>query len=61
MAESPPAKEGSSVEESGALADSDLVEEAVQETASSEASAELPPRQITEAQCFLTVFRSGHF
>ena len=32
-----------------------------QEMASSEESAELPPRQITEAQCFLTVFRSGHF
>ena len=39
MAETPPAKEGSSVEESGALADSDLVEEAVQETASSDSSA----------------------
>lgn len=26
----------------------------------SEESAELPPRQITEAQCFLTAFRSGH-
>ena len=32
-----------------------------QETASLEESAELPPRQITEVQCFLTAFRSGHF
>ena len=39
MAETPPAKEGSSVEESGALADSDLVEEAVPETVSSDSSA----------------------
>ena len=39
MAETPPAKEGSSIEESGALADSDLVEEAVPETASSDSSA----------------------
>lgn len=39
MAETPPAKESSSIEESGALADSDLVEEAVPETASSDSSA----------------------
>ena len=54
MAETPPAKEGSSVEESGALADSDLVEEAVQETASSDSSAPESAPSSPEARQRLT-------
>ena len=61
MAETPPAKEGSSIEESGALADSDLVEEAVPETASSDSSApETAPSSPETPQRLTGMDRGAH-